>query len=102
MSQTAIEFLRDVKKLPESVRSEMDPAQARGVARTMGWVAPAVEAKLVTYTPKAGSGKEGLYLDLAIGKSRPSMHRICDGVKLTEEGQKILAEAANQIADLIG
>jgi len=101
MSQTALEFLA-AKQIPESVLKEMDAAKARAVARTMGWVAPAVEATLATYTPQSGAKKEGLYLNLSIGKSRPGMFRICDGKELTEEGKVILAEIANQVADLLG
>jgi len=101
MSQnlSPVEFLKS-KNVPEAVIAEMDASAARACARTMGWVAPAVEVTLSTYTPK--TGKEGLYLNLAVGRSRPGMFRICDGKELTEEGQKILVEVANQIADILG
>lgn len=103
MSQnlSPVEFLK-TKNVPETVIAEMDVTAARAAARAFGWTAPPVEATLVTYTPKSGTGKEGLYLNLAIGKSRPGMFRVCDGKELTEEGSKILAEVANQLADLIG
>ena len=100
MSHTALEFLK-TKNIPEAVLAEMDASQARAVAKTMGWAAPAVETSLSTYTPK-GTGKVGVYLNLAVGKSRPGMFRICDGEKLTEDGQAIVAEVANQLADLLG
>lgn len=99
MSNSHIDFLVG-KGVPENIYSAQDTRSQRDLARALGWVAPNVDVSIVEYTT-VSTKKTGMYLNVALGKSKPQMFKLCEGTKLTPEAGETLVLLANAIADLI-
>ena len=94
-----VQFLK-TKGVPEAVFKDQDARAQRALARALGWAAPEVDVSVIEYTTQ-GTKKTGMYLNIAVGKSRPAMFKLCDGTTLTKEAVGMLEAVTNGIADLL-
>ncbi len=94
-----LEFLKS-KGVPEHVFVAQDTRSQRDLARALGWVAPSVDVSIVEYTT-VSTKKTGMYLNVAMGKSKPQMFKLCEGTVLTKEAFESLEMLTNAIADLL-